>query len=401
MELDARGDEEWQCEVLLRPFSLFSFIEGGGVLRTTLTSLKLSHCEVTRRFTQSEGIYGLSELVHLRDCQLTNIADAAHGIAIFPGSILEDLSQLTCLKLTLVGAEDMHELSRLTNLSVLELVVPHDIPDCEQLRFAPDIAPTGGNFALPASLQSLKLSDSLVLNPSVLSPCVHLTHLVLESLSGVVVGDGGQTSGGVLLSAIATMRQLVTLRLICLRLGPRLGGGAWPPLGPVYQALTASSQLQTLDVSYCNLPAAAWGHVFPAGSSTRVLPSLTELCSLGHDDMAWGPEVLSRVVRYCPALRDLTAHVENRFLWGFGRLSATLTHLQLSVACGEGQLEVGPAVGAVAALASLRDLDLRFSGPEAHISHHKSGLLPLTALRALTSCSIRGAAHFANKQVSQ
>jgi hypothetical protein len=49
---------------------------------------------------------------------------------------------------------------------------------------------------------------------------------------------------------------------------------AWPPPSAAYAALTASSELQELSLTNCQLPAGVWRHAIPAG---RFLPQLRSL----------------------------------------------------------------------------------------------------------------------------
>lgn len=162
--------------------------------------------------------------------------------------------------------------------------------------------------------------------------------------------------------------------------------GEWPKQQlSAYSALTASSNLQQLVVSGCNVPGAPWAHVFPAG---RRLPQLHSISAARYDGRGPSPmrsTAIDRLVSCCPALKQL--HID------IGA-DLSLTPLQSLTALTSLRLEVGPVSPAVissdlAALTQLEDLRFKLAGPAA--GPDKIGgsglqyLVPLTALTALTS----------------
>ena len=76
------------------------------------------------------------------------------------------------------------------------------------------------------------------------------------------------------------------------------------PAAATFSALTASSKLQHLDISGCQLPAEVWQHVSPVG---RQLLHLREL-NVSHVHDCQGPATApegSRLVSCCPGLQSL------------------------------------------------------------------------------------------------
>lgn len=113
----------------------------------------------------------------------------------------------------------------------------------------------------------------------------------------------GPTDGpGSLLSGMAHLQHLTELSFST---DDRL---PWPPLGPAYPALTASSKLVNLELFGFNCPHRAWWCMFPAG---RTLPHLTCLRLIGEEEddpvaalvsPSWGAMDLFSLVSCCPRL---------------------------------------------------------------------------------------------------
>jgi hypothetical protein len=162
------------------------------------------------------------------------------------------------------------------------------------------------------------------------------------------------------------------------------------PAAAAYAALTASSKLQYLEISYCQLLPGVWQHLFPSG---RHLPNLQSLNISGvrrsgkdaWEDYAPAPEG-SRLVSCCPALQCLNmehlCNPEVAVVQGLSKLQ------NLRFTCGDSQVEVLQAVCHLTGLRSLkfqasRGLD---AGPDALGSSlvAKGVLLQLTQLRQLT-----------------
>jgi hypothetical protein len=147
-----------------------------------------------------------------------------------------------------------------------------------------------------------------------------------------------------------------------------------------FTALTASSKLQHLDISWCRLPAGVWQHVFPAG---RQLPHLQALNVSWVIETSGRPATApegTRLVSCCSGLRSLDMphmHYSTELLAPLKRLSGLRTLLLEAVASTHG-LEV---VGQLTGLQNLHLKDL----------HSAQGvLLPLTQLRQLTNLSYTG-----------
>lgn len=183
----------------------------------TLTSLILKHCEVDSPAVGPVGaddLCNLSVLVSLRHLELVSVKDRLSRQApIFPGNILPSLAQ-HLRHLILSGFETVyqaHHVSRLTSLAVLH-VSGISRGGGQPWGFSPHVAPTG-DFCFPASICDLTLSDrSMVLDPVVLSPCVHMTRLLIKGV--MIWADMGRVSGGgSLLSALAKLPHLHTVML--------------------------------------------------------------------------------------------------------------------------------------------------------------------------------------------
>jgi hypothetical protein len=78
----------------------------------------------------------------------------------------------------------------------------------------------------------------------------------------------------------------------------------WPPLGPSYSALTASSNLVSLSLTDASVPAGAWLYVFP---TSLQLPNLTRLEAYHTVDYgahtlpcAWGAADVASLVSCWP-----------------------------------------------------------------------------------------------------
>lgn len=198
-----------------------------------------------------------------------------------------------------------------------------------------------------------------------------LRHLCL-AYCNIVCGTAGAAA---LFSVLQQMHQLTHLAL-CGSLQHSEGGAP----AAAYAALTASSDLQHLDLSGCNLPFGVWQHVLPANwqlSSLRGL-DLSYLTTSNVGGLQLGD--ISRLVNCCPGLQSLTT---------YGGLTAellaplcSLTGLQrLAVRLADDAVEAG--VDVFAQMTGLRRLSLvvdhadRFACEEV--------LFRLTHLRQLTS----------------
>jgi hypothetical protein len=132
--------------------------------------------------------------------------------------------------------------------------------------------------------------------PGVLAGKTRLQHL--EIYSGSIRGAARVAQ---LLSHLQSLQQLTHLSLT----DSVTDVEDKPTAAAAYSALTASSKLQHLDVSMCQLPAGVWQHIFPAG---RQLPHLRQV-DISHvtqpsGDFAVAPQG-SSLVSCCPGLQSL------------------------------------------------------------------------------------------------
>jgi hypothetical protein len=243
--------------------------------------------------------------------------------------------------------------------------------------------PTGVLKQLP-KLIHLELAamgeGNLDVTASMLSDACHLTRLALQ---GAVLEPGAlggkaklqhlelidsdwepEAAAGVaaLLSQLQHQTQLTYLQLYSWHADHELSGH--PPIA-AYAGLTASSKLQHLDISGCNLPAGVWQHIFPAG---RQLPHLTlldisEVTQL-PDGAATAPEG-SRLVSCCPSLQAFNMCslqyspqqlTQLQGLSGLHTLRLVTGTWQISP--GDASADTGDTLQAVAQLTGLRELQL-------------------------------------------
>ena len=115
-------------------------------------------------------------------------------------------------------------------------------------------------------------------------------------------GDAGT---GALLSQLQPLQQLTYL---CLRASLHVYKDGDPPVA-AFSALTASSNLQHLDIGYCSMSKGAWQHILPSGSQLAQLRSLNICSPVGswEDSLKRCPSGSegSRLVSCCPGLRSL------------------------------------------------------------------------------------------------
>jgi hypothetical protein len=134
---------------------------------------------------------------------------------------------------------------------------------------------------------------------------------------------GGSAGVEQLLFNIQQLKQLTYLNLKW-SLNHNYAGPDAASIAPAeaYSALTASSNLQHLDVSVCTLPAGSWQHIFPAD---RQLPHLTSLRINDVCEPAANAAVLKgdRVFSCCPGLRALRM----ARVWCSSELLASLSKL--------------------------------------------------------------------------
>jgi hypothetical protein len=179
--------------------------------------------------------------------------------------------------------------------------------------------------------------------------------------------------------------------LLCIRGMPQLThltlGGLLPAcLAPAadYAALTASSDLQQLDLTKSTLPAAAWQHVFP-DSKRLPLRELTMPISAGYDNDAAESHItaadVSSIVSCCPKLRVFAIDMQrDRGLpYGVGKLPHTAEVLvPLRALSGLQTLKVGSVDASclreVAGMTGLRELELHIAAADGSCGSSNDGL---------------------------
>ena len=257
-----------------------------GVLQTCtkLTRLELS-CRTLDAPVDGLVDVGLSRLVYL---QHLKVGFDAHGLS---SAALPRLQHLTHLDLTLnsLSKENLLQLSGLTSLQ--ELGYTADSSD-DALAVGPSNIP---GFTLPASLKKLWLSAPV--EAGILS----VVPAGLQALSIDSPMEGPAEGPGSLLSCMARLQHLTGLDLT-----PMGSSLRWPPAGPAYSALTASSNLVDLVLAESSFPLGVWPYVF---AGLHRLPHLTALIVQHADDVdvfadstPWTAADLSSLISCCPSL---------------------------------------------------------------------------------------------------
>jgi hypothetical protein len=321
-----------------------------------LKQLRLHSCTLEGEEGLAAALVLLPGLEHLAITHCHE--DGKEGNLHVPlGAVVPGLSKLTYLQLAPARASnaELQDLTALTRLVDLQLLV-------------------SGNCSITASMLSgaqhltrLELAGKgdaeVSLEPAALAGRTVLQHLELCQPLG---GAGGTAQ---LLCELQQLQQLTCLTLHSLQCA-----GGCPPAA-AYSALTASSKLQCLDLSWCTLPAGVWQHVFPAG---RQLPHLQYLMldwvrhPLGP---AAAPEGI-RLVSCCPGLEILDLR---GLQYSRGMLASLQGLSSLTV------LRVKPADGSAEGLEGV----CRLTGLQQLHVHEPPGaveglMLQLTQLRQLT-----------------
>ena len=329
---------------------------------TKLTCLELGSTRVDTRTPEGAVIASLSSLVHLQHLSVS----PDYEVALLEGlstAALPSLPQLTYLWVENLSVENLLQLGGLTDLQELCLTVETDMP------VSPTTCP---GLVLPASLTGLTLLLSVQGSILSLVP-TGLQDLFMEcDLQGPAEGPDS------LLSCIARLQHLTQLKLNFVN------PVVWPPAGPAYSALTASSRLARLVIHEANFPAGVWQHVFPASHKLMHLTYLSSgwkfPASLANLPSAWGAADLSSLVSCCP---NLCAIVDILFQHGphvseLHKLSA-LTHLELQFPAS-GVVSFMQSLSGVAAVTQLKALELGLTQRGLPLAC----FLPLTSLTALT-----------------
>ena len=279
---------------------------------------KLSLTDLLLQLQPGSGFQGVVQpglpLKHLRLCRCA-VLDGAEALtaalALLPGlqHLSLDLTSMYTQRRFRLPADVLSGLQQLTYLELEGVKVKGPDPGCLALQPLQALTRLAG--------LRLSVGETTAVTSSMLSGMQHLTRLELTGraqleldalaahtqLQHLHLANGllGAGAAGVaqLLSGLQQLQQLTHLSLVCVILPEDA------PPAAAYSALTASSKLQHLEVSKCQLPEGVWQHVFPAG---RQLPHLQSLAisdvSLPSGDQASAPEG-SRLVTCCPGLRCL------------------------------------------------------------------------------------------------
>ena len=315
----------------------------------------------------------LSSLVHLESLFVT----ALDPIDLSRGT-LPCLTRLTSLRVgELAAVEVLAELGALTNLQELTFYANGE-GNASRTTIGPSTVP---GLEFPTSLTELVLATRIEARLLSLAPEGLLTLCVAGVVEGPAEGPGS------FLSCIARLQHLTELNI------EPFGRINWPPPGPAYSALTASSNLESLCLGASQPPVGVWSYVFPA---SHKLPHLTSLClqeetydvEWATPPPAWGAAELSNLVSCCPNLCEVYPewymqpglHVsELHKLTGFTWLNVNYRAYDLEA--------FQESVKGIAAVTQLRELKVVVTGMQ---DGPVAGLLPFTSLTALTWLSCPG-----------
>jgi hypothetical protein len=326
-----------------------------GVLRPglPLKQLRLGlACVLLDRERLSAALHELRALEHL--------SVSFNDKELVPG-VLQELQHVTCLHMYCDIGYTRDPLSRtfLQPLQALTRLVDLEVGGSPSPPYTSDM------LSGLCSLTHLALTvDSL--DPAALAAKTQLQVLQLPCCSIA----GGAAGVAQLLSELQPLTQLTHLDL---RGSLRVVEGGNPPPA-AFSALTASSKLQHLNISFCTLLADTWQHMFCAD---RPLPHLQSLVTdrVTMDGSSATPG--SSLVSCCPGLLSL----KMLYMQCSKELLAALTGLsrltQLSLGAVDGVIESREVLEQLCPLTGLRHLVL--GAPS-----NSQSLLLLTQLKQLT-----------------
>jgi hypothetical protein len=387
-----------------------------------LTSLKIVHNTLKGPDDATPALQPLQALTRLVELQLKSCKLLGNGgdedLAATLTKLMPGLKHLSISGLTVTSAynskvfrfptailQQQQQQLQLTHVELAEVVLL--CPDAATAALQPlqdltrlvDLRLGGARSSLDGRITASILSGLSDLThlelycsfePGVLDGKTKLQHLECSKPLGSAAGAAQ------LLSQLQHMQQLTHLGLRCSLKAVKQGS----PPATAYSALTASSHLQHLTISECELPAGVWQHVFPAG---RQLPHLRSLnisprppprkCIpiAAGEPPSYGPArsfESSCLVSCCPGLQCL----DMKWLGMSTELLAPLQGLsgmQELLLAAESELDPTAAEGlaALCQLTGLRALDLRMFVPE---TAEERLLLQLTQLKQLTELTYRG-----------
>jgi hypothetical protein len=311
----------------------------------------------------------LSRLVHLHHLVMMPHRRDGYKWRGLSETTLPSLQHLTHLELNCWSTKNLLQLRDLTKLQVLLLaaVYINKWGAAENTAVGPSSVP---GLLFPASLTTLSLS--LPVEAGILS----LAPVGLQRLCIYGTVQGPSQGPDSFLSCMARLQHLTELAL-----HPE-NEPDWPPAGPAYSALTASSRLVQLTICDTSCPQGVWPYVFP---TSRKLPHLTalELRPVNNDcaDLpSWSAADLRNLVSCCPSLcaAGALSLQHGPCVSELHKLTA-LTRLRLYY-CQDDPDSFEGSMRSLAAVTRLRDLEVLHHTADVIVA----SLLPLTSLTALT-----------------
>jgi hypothetical protein len=363
LELKLSG---YKMQVLLGPADGFSGVIQGC---TKLTRLELK-CGIIDAPDDNVMLDGsLSSLVHLQHLDVAPTPATPESLWPLSGlsrDVLPQLQHLTHLSVEELVIDNLFQIGALTKLQSLDLMVAYDTP------IGPSSVP---GLVFPASLKTLFLSTPVEAGILSLVPTGLLDLRVVSVVVGPAEGPGS------FWSCMARLQHLTKLLLATKSV-------VWPPAGPAYSALTASSDLVELDMVDTYFPLGMRSYMFPA---TRKLPHLTSLKLRPLDDdlydgiiltpPSWVAADISSLVSCCPSLCevDSVSLQPGLYVSELHKLTA-LTYL-CAIIDSDALAQVVECIKHLAIVTQLRALDVNCYECADVAGVH---LLPLTSLTALT-----------------
>jgi hypothetical protein len=334
-----------------------------GVLHACTKLTRLELCWVDIDTPEGAELDSLSSLVHLHHL----VVMPGHELYGFSDETLPRLQQLTYLQSNILSDENFLQLGGLTNLQELLLLAPFGAAGVEDVVIGPSSVP---GMELPASLRALSVSYPIEAELLTVVPAELRRLWVFGAIQGVPEGPGS------FLSCMSRLQHLTSLSL-----HPE-DDPYWPPAGPAYSALTASSKLVQLEICDTSFPKGVWPYMFPA---SRKLSHLTALELRGETNYIAALSLcsasdLSNLVSCCPSLCAVGA------LWLHHGLHVSELHKLTALTrlrvhyypddpdCFEDSMR------GLAAVSRLQDLEVLHVGSYVKVA----SLLPLTKLTALT-----------------
>jgi hypothetical protein len=267
-------------------------------------------------------------------------------------------------------------LQQLQQLTYLELA-----GDCLQGpdEASPDLQP----LTALARLVDLRLRLEDTISASMLSSVCHLTRLVMDKggfepgalagkpklqhleLTACSLYNQHQTGGLWVAELLSQLQHQTQLTYLCVGGSMMRSCGELYPPAAAYAALTASSKLQHLSISWCKLPPDVWEHLFPAGRQLLHLTSLD--ISKVKQQLPYGAALApdgSRLASCCPSLQSLDmsnlqySPQQLTQLQGLSGLHSLHLVIGKRGKSFEASTDTGDTLQAVAQLTGLRELHL-------------------------------------------